>query len=337
MNKLTTAELITINADNLSERHFEIDRDELIKRVEYTKELTVNGVDDKEGFEAVVTARKDHKQLRIAVEKRRKKLKAGALEYGKKVDSIAAEIKGIIEPEELRLKALEDGIKAEIQRAKDDITNSRMQQLAEVQSEMNRDYVSVLSDEQFTKVLEEQTAKFDKKRERERAEEAERVEREKEEQERIRKEDERLEAERKEIEEKRQRQEAEQAEERKREEQRLADERAKLKADREEFEEQQRIQREERERVEAEKQRLIDEANAKRIAKEREEFEARQRELMLQMQPDREKLLRYADALDAVEFPSVSPVAESCAAGVLAVVRNAVDEIRELIQSEVSK
>jgi len=65
--------------------------------------LTVQGLDDDAGFQIVHEARMVVKNHRVAVEKKRKDLKAGALEFGRKVDSEAKRITCLLEPIETHL------------------------------------------------------------------------------------------------------------------------------------------------------------------------------------------------------------------------------------------
>lgn len=80
--------------------------------------LTIAGIDDKAGYKAVHAARMKVKNLRVAVEKKRKELKADALAYGKLVDSIAGEITEMIEPIEESLRIKQDAIDMEVERIK---------------------------------------------------------------------------------------------------------------------------------------------------------------------------------------------------------------------------
>ena len=78
--------------------------------------LTVQGLDDEAGFKMVHEARMVVKNHRVAVEKKRVNLKAGALEYGRKVDSEAKRIIGLLEPIEAHLQTEEDKVTKEKER-----------------------------------------------------------------------------------------------------------------------------------------------------------------------------------------------------------------------------
>jgi len=78
--------------------------------------LEVAGIDDDEGLALVHAARMDMRGLRVGVDKVRKELKAGALEYNRRVESRAKEITAKLLPIEGRLSRIEDGV-AEKRRA----------------------------------------------------------------------------------------------------------------------------------------------------------------------------------------------------------------------------
>ncbi len=80
--------------------------------------LKVLSLDDDEGFKAVHSARMIVKGKRIEVEKRRKELKADALEWGKKVDVRAKQIFSLLEPIENHLISEEEKITKEKERLK---------------------------------------------------------------------------------------------------------------------------------------------------------------------------------------------------------------------------
>jgi chromosome segregation ATPase len=75
--------------------------------------LTIAGLDDACGLQAVHAARMVVKSHRVQVEKVRKDLKADALEYGRKVDAEAKRITAMLEPIETHLANAEGRIEAE--------------------------------------------------------------------------------------------------------------------------------------------------------------------------------------------------------------------------------
>lgn len=80
--------------------------------------LTIRGVNDAAGFKQVHEARMVVKAHRVEVEKTRKALKADALEYGRRVDSEAKRLAGLLEPIEAHLEAEEKRIQDEKDRIK---------------------------------------------------------------------------------------------------------------------------------------------------------------------------------------------------------------------------
>ena len=80
--------------------------------------LTVQGVDDKEGYDLCHAARMEVKGKRVEVEKTRKKLKEDVLEYGRVVDKEAKRITALLEPIEEHLTVQEKIIDDEKARIK---------------------------------------------------------------------------------------------------------------------------------------------------------------------------------------------------------------------------
>ena len=80
--------------------------------------LTIADENDKRGFDLVHAARLDIRGKRIAVEDKRKKLKSGALEYGRAVDSEAKRLTSLLEPIEAHLEKQETIVTAEAERKK---------------------------------------------------------------------------------------------------------------------------------------------------------------------------------------------------------------------------
>lgn len=74
--------------------------------------------DDRDSYEAVRLAIGETRDLRVAVEEKRKELKAGALEYGRRVDEVARHYREALEAIEAPLKALKAGEDEKKARAK---------------------------------------------------------------------------------------------------------------------------------------------------------------------------------------------------------------------------
>jgi chemotaxis protein histidine kinase CheA len=86
-------------------------------------QLTINGLDDKAGYDQVHKARMDMRDLRVKIEKKRKELKEDSLSYGRAIDAEAKRINAMIEPIETYLANQEQAIDTEkerIRRAKEE-------------------------------------------------------------------------------------------------------------------------------------------------------------------------------------------------------------------------
>ena len=93
---------------------------EILQAADRYRSLTIAGINDKVGFEAVRSARISVKNARTSVEATRKILKAESLEYGRAVDAEAKRLTALLEPIEADLEAKEKAItdeKARIQKA----------------------------------------------------------------------------------------------------------------------------------------------------------------------------------------------------------------------------
>jgi hypothetical protein len=253
--------------------------------------LTINGIEDRDGFDRVYEARQDVKGKRIAVEKTRKRLKADVIEFGRLVDGEAKRITDMLTPIEKHLQSQEDAYiqaKAEAKRAQEQAEaaklQARMDQLIAVRAAAPITEIKAMTDEAFESFL---AAKTSEHEERLAAEVAAEIERAKAEAEaaRLRAEEEtRLAAERAEKEAALKAEQARLAEERARQEAALAEERARLEAERQAHLEaiakaradQEALiakQEEERRKIQAE-QRALEE---QRAAIEREELERQAR------------------------------------------------------------
>jgi hypothetical protein len=161
---------------------------------QYRKEflpLTINGIEDKEGYEKVKTARLFVKGERVNVEKKRVELKQSALDYGRAVDAEAKRITTAIEEVENHLIAEQKKIDDEVARIKFEkeqraVLPERIAKLAELDATMSEEELLKMDGTQFMTVLNGfLSAKLEKQRlaqeetERKQREEQERIEAEK--------------------------------------------------------------------------------------------------------------------------------------------------------------
>lgn len=281
--------------------------DEAIEQMrrEYLQ-LEVRDAKDSDGYKAVRAARIAVKNKRVAIEKKRKELKADALEYGRMVDGEAKRLTSLLEPVESHLIEHEDFYKTENDRIKREAEEKRQARLKHVVSKfaavgatITTYEVDELTNEQLEAKYAEAEQAFAEKQAKEEAERKEREERERIEAEQRRSEEERLAAERAELERQRQEAEAERAKieaEKRRIEEEEAERQRKIEAERREKEAAERAVRE------AEEKRQREEAEAKAKA----EAEAAEKARLEALRPDHEKLLAVADLVAAIEVPEVS-------------------------------
>lgn len=265
--------------------------------------LTIRDVNDAEGFRLVHDARMDVKARRVAIEKKRKELKADALEYGRKVDGEAKRLTALLEPIETHLEEQEDRYNAEKERIKCEaeekrrgVIRERLERFAEVGCRIySFDEVAEMTDAVFNGTLVYQAEVFRQQREKEAAEaEARRIEAEK------------LAAERVALEAERKRQAEAEAKLRAEQEKVEADKR-RLAAEEAERKRQSELEQARKEAAERAKREALKEASRKEMeAKVRAAAEEIERKRIEALRPDSEKLASVADMVHAILVPEVS-------------------------------
>lgn len=338
---------------------FSVDETAIAKVRDQFMSLKINGVKDTKGYEAVHAARMQMVRFRTTVEKQRKDYKAAALEYGRSVDGAAKRIASQLEPIEKHLADQEDAyeaekerIKREAEEAKQRAVQARLDKLSAVGANINALVVGALGEPEFAELLAEKTAAWEFQKEQEARAAEEKRQQEAAEAEARRLEGERLAQERKALEE-RQRVENERIAA---ENERLAAERRKLDEQREAAEaesrrleaERNRLAEEEAARVRAaeverqkaeaaERSRLETEARLQREAEEKRQQEAaaeQERVRLEALRPDRDKLSAVADAVLALELPTVSSQAARARAQVQSLLRDCAESIRMVLNNE---
>jgi hypothetical protein len=322
---MSTAELTVMNADNLTAEAFQVDLDAIKTEAAQYALLTINDINDKEGFRVLEEARLTLKRTRNAIDKRRKELGEGARLYVNKVNEVAKELTAIVSPVEDTLEAREKEHLNQLAAVEQQKLSDRMEKLTAIRCQHPASLVKSMSDKQFDEFLATATESHAAAIEAERVAAEEKAAKEAAEAEARRLEDERLKAEREALE----RERLELAEQRRKQEEedsaRRAQEQATLKAEQDRLDNARREQeaalakqREEEEaRLQAQRDELarqqaeIDAANAERERIEREQREAEQRaleeadrlRLIEETKPDREKVLKFLDTLDQLELP----------------------------------
>jgi len=146
--------------------------------------LSVNGVDDKEGFDKVHDARMIVKGHRVDVEKTRKALKADALAWGKAVDGEAKRLTALLAPIEEHLTNQENIVLAEKERIQKEkaeaarrLLDERLAKLRAVDATVSVLKLESMTDEEFDDLLQSATSEFEvKKAEAAKLAEAQRIE-----------------------------------------------------------------------------------------------------------------------------------------------------------------
>lgn len=122
--------------------------------------LKVRGLDDRDGLAAVHSARMEVKNLRVDVEKTRKKLKEASLEYGRKIDTEAKRLTADLQEIESHLEAEESIVVAEKERKRKEeearlkaILDGRLKMLADCETMANPATVEAMSADEFATFL----------------------------------------------------------------------------------------------------------------------------------------------------------------------------------------
>lgn len=241
-------------------------------------------------YEKVRLAIADVRDRRVTVEKTRVELKAGALEYGRKVDSEAKRITALLTEIEEPLKAEKqrvDDEKARVKREKEEAERAKIEAELKAKREAEEAEAARLKAEQD---------------ERDRVERERIAAEQKVEAERLAKERAAFEAEQAKVEEERRKQQAIIDEQNRIMQAKLDEEAAALKAEKERLQREQ-FEREAKERAEREAREKLEREAAEKKA--REEAEAEERERLAALAPDREKLTAFAETIATIAPPVV--------------------------------
>lgn len=288
-------------------------------------------VDDVPACIAVHEARLVAKRMRVAIEAKRKELKEDALRYGRVVDGEAKRLKGIIEPTEERLLAIESGVDAEIERRKAELEKQKGERFKARLAQLVQLGEGV---DDPAELMEESEADFENRvlvaREAHERREAEAAETR-----RIATEAAQAVADERAQEEQRA------AAERAREEARLAEMRAQLEEERRALAEERKLldaERAERERVEQAREAALREVQereeAERLEKKREAQRRADAESWAAAQPDRDRTRAYAEFLRRSVSDEGCPNCGAWDDLVRSIVLCAVREIEVLVSEE---
>jgi len=146
----------TLNIEKFSPK-----KAELVALADSYKALTINGVEDKEGYLAVDNARKELKTKRVQIQKDGKSLREEAVTFQRAVISKEKELIGIIEPIETELAEKQAVIEEEKQKIKrKESLPSRIAKLAEIEVVVTEDFLLLMDDAKFDSYLNERRAGY---------------------------------------------------------------------------------------------------------------------------------------------------------------------------------
>lgn len=120
--------------------------------------LTIDGIDDKEGYQVNYDALQLVKKTRIAIENRRVELNADALAWRRKVNDVAKHLTAMIAPIEKHLARNRQKIDEERERIKNLKLQQRIDKLAAVDAALNITILQGMDDANFDLLLTQKTA-----------------------------------------------------------------------------------------------------------------------------------------------------------------------------------
>lgn len=130
-------------------------REKLEKLKATAETLTVTSVDDKAGMKLSRETRLSLREIRIAIEKRRKELKDEALRKGQKIDAAANELKALCEPLEARLLEQEQFAEREAARIVQENRARRIEEIGQFTNISGQIDYGVLPEEEYQTLLQD--------------------------------------------------------------------------------------------------------------------------------------------------------------------------------------
>lgn len=154
---------------------------ELLTISEKYKSLTINGIEDKKGYEVVDEARKDLKRKRVEIQKTGKDLRDESNAFNKAVLKLEHDLVDIIEPLEIELKGKQDEIDTKKEMIKRmEVLPERKEKLKEINKEVDDEFILLLDDQKFQEFYNENKEIYLAEKEKQLKEEQLKIERAKE-------------------------------------------------------------------------------------------------------------------------------------------------------------
>ena len=130
-------------------------------KIDEAKLLTINGIDDKDGYNKVDIARKELKQIKSNIKNTGKDLRADAVAFQKAVIEKEKELTDLIIPVEKDLQEKQDCIDLEKEKIKRLVLlPNRKEQLAKINITVEDDFILLLDENSFTEFLNKKTSEF---------------------------------------------------------------------------------------------------------------------------------------------------------------------------------
>jgi hypothetical protein len=163
--------------ENLNLEKFNPQKSELITIVNGYKDLTINGIDDKEGYLAVHKSRMELKKIRVNIQNTGKELRADAIKFQKSVIDKEKEFIAIIEPVEQELADKEMAIDIQKERAKRlETLPQRVEMLGGIEIKLEDDFVLLMDDNKFSEFYNQKKGEYLQNKELKLKAEADRLE-----------------------------------------------------------------------------------------------------------------------------------------------------------------
>lgn len=153
---------------------------EITSLVEKYKSLTISGIDDKAGYEAVHKARVELKNVRVNITKTGKSMREEALKFQKDVIAKEKELVEMVEPTERELESKQQAIDEEKEKIKrQSLLPERREKLQSINVVVEDDFLLLMDEARFTEFFNQKNTEFLAEKERLMKEEQEKLEAEK--------------------------------------------------------------------------------------------------------------------------------------------------------------
>lgn len=146
--------------ENLNLEKFNPTKAELLVLADEGRKLTINGIEDKAGYDMVHSLRMELKSARVKITKTGKEAREEALAFQKKVIAYEKELIAIIEPIELDLKAKQDAVDQAIEVEKRRAKIPERQAILTPLGIIGNDELLLMDDVEFQKYVNQKTADY---------------------------------------------------------------------------------------------------------------------------------------------------------------------------------